>query len=200
MHSLRFPNTYDAFPDGFSLSTDALEVGLRFPFHPVIEACLDEWRISPSQMAPNSWRYMVAFIREYHGSRVDPRLVHSLLPLMFGAGRLDFSSSRMVEDGASGPSGLLDRSRLGLSCIAAPPIDVLIKAVRERPLPEGEKHPDMEGGEPPRKKTKLAVSKRKSATGGTSERARHNKGKESAEAVEPPSHLFTLRELCEVDD
>ncbi|RWW65713.1 hypothetical protein BHE74_00026968 [Ensete ventricosum] len=29
---------------------DALEVGLRFPFHPVIEACLDGWRISPSQI------------------------------------------------------------------------------------------------------------------------------------------------------
>ncbi|RRT55968.1 hypothetical protein B296_00008876 [Ensete ventricosum] len=160
MHPLRFPNTYDAFPDGFSSSTDALEVGLRFSFHPVIEACLDEWRISPSRMAPNSWRYKVAFIREYHGSRVDPRLVYSLLPLMFGVGWV----------------------------------------VRERPLPEGEKHPDMERGEPPRKKTKLAVSKRKSAVGGTSERARHNKGKESAEAVEPPSHPFTLRELCEVDD
>ncbi|RWW47425.1 hypothetical protein BHE74_00046591 [Ensete ventricosum] len=39
---------YDAFPSGFSLSTDALEAGLRFPLHPVIEACLEGWQISPS--------------------------------------------------------------------------------------------------------------------------------------------------------
>ncbi|RRT36798.1 hypothetical protein B296_00055775 [Ensete ventricosum] len=32
---------YDVFPSGFSLSTDALEAGLRFPLHPVIEACLE---------------------------------------------------------------------------------------------------------------------------------------------------------------
>ncbi|RWW17966.1 hypothetical protein GW17_00018079 [Ensete ventricosum] len=31
---------YDAFLNGFSLSIDALEAGLRFPLHPVIEACL----------------------------------------------------------------------------------------------------------------------------------------------------------------
>ncbi|RZR80936.1 hypothetical protein BHM03_00007046 [Ensete ventricosum] len=32
---------YDAFPCVFSLSTDALEVGLRFSLYPVIEACLE---------------------------------------------------------------------------------------------------------------------------------------------------------------
>ncbi|RWV78678.1 hypothetical protein GW17_00060306 [Ensete ventricosum] len=52
---------YDAFPSGFGLSTDALEAGLRLPLHPVIEACLEGWRMSPSHMAPNSWRYLVAF-------------------------------------------------------------------------------------------------------------------------------------------
>ncbi|RZS06101.1 hypothetical protein BHM03_00036703 [Ensete ventricosum] len=45
---------YDTFPSDFSLPTDALEAGLRFPLHPVIEACLEGWQISPSQMAPNS--------------------------------------------------------------------------------------------------------------------------------------------------
>ncbi|RRT53277.1 hypothetical protein B296_00049955, partial [Ensete ventricosum] len=40
----------------FGLSTDALETGLRFPLHPVIESCLEGWQISPSQMAPKSWR------------------------------------------------------------------------------------------------------------------------------------------------
>ncbi|RWW27425.1 hypothetical protein GW17_00008139 [Ensete ventricosum] len=45
---------YNAFSNGFSLSTIALEAGLRFPLHPVIEVCLEGWQISPSQMAPNS--------------------------------------------------------------------------------------------------------------------------------------------------
>ncbi|RWV82541.1 hypothetical protein GW17_00055957 [Ensete ventricosum] len=36
---------YDVFPSGFGLSTNALEVGLSFPLHPVIEACLEGWQI-----------------------------------------------------------------------------------------------------------------------------------------------------------
>ncbi|RRT77661.1 hypothetical protein B296_00018684 [Ensete ventricosum] len=39
---------YNAFPDDFRLSIDALEAWLRFSLHPVIEASLDKWRISPS--------------------------------------------------------------------------------------------------------------------------------------------------------
>ncbi|CAL9757942.1 unnamed protein product [Musa acuminata subsp. burmannicoides] len=46
---------YDQFPQGFGLTAGALEAGLRFPLHPVIEDCLRKWGISPSQMAPNSW-------------------------------------------------------------------------------------------------------------------------------------------------
>lgn len=55
---------HDPFLDGFGLTLNALEAGLRFPLHTVIEACLSWWRILPSKMAPNSWRYMVAFFRE----------------------------------------------------------------------------------------------------------------------------------------
>ncbi|RWW58148.1 hypothetical protein BHE74_00035024 [Ensete ventricosum] len=33
---------YDAFSCGFTLLTDALEAGLRFPLHLVIEACLEQ--------------------------------------------------------------------------------------------------------------------------------------------------------------
>ncbi|RWW52837.1 hypothetical protein BHE74_00040715 [Ensete ventricosum] len=39
---------YDAFLSGFSLSIDALEMGVRFSLHLVIEACLECWQISPS--------------------------------------------------------------------------------------------------------------------------------------------------------
>ncbi|RWW50152.1 hypothetical protein BHE74_00043610 [Ensete ventricosum] len=45
---------YDDFLSGFGLSIDALEVGLWFPLHPIIKACLEGWRILPSQMVPNS--------------------------------------------------------------------------------------------------------------------------------------------------
>ncbi|RZR95158.1 hypothetical protein BHM03_00023969 [Ensete ventricosum] len=52
------------------LSTDAIEAGLRFSLHPVIEGYLEQWRISPSQMAPNSWRYLVAFLWECYVSGI----------------------------------------------------------------------------------------------------------------------------------
>ncbi|RZS23509.1 hypothetical protein BHM03_00056470 [Ensete ventricosum] len=39
---------YDAFPSDFSLSTNALEVGLRFSLHLMIKVCLERWQISPS--------------------------------------------------------------------------------------------------------------------------------------------------------
>ncbi|CAL9114037.1 unnamed protein product [Musa acuminata var. zebrina] len=39
---------YDLFPNGFELTTDTLEVGLRFPLHPVIRECLRWWGISLS--------------------------------------------------------------------------------------------------------------------------------------------------------
>ncbi|RRT59978.1 hypothetical protein B296_00040336 [Ensete ventricosum] len=45
-----------------SILVDALEVGLCFPLHPTIVDCLRWWRISPSQVAPNSWRYLIAFL------------------------------------------------------------------------------------------------------------------------------------------
>ncbi|RRT62922.1 hypothetical protein B296_00025408 [Ensete ventricosum] len=62
---------YDAFSCGFGLSTDAHEAAIRFLLHPVIEACLEQWRISPSQMAPNLWRYLVAFLWECHKATAE---------------------------------------------------------------------------------------------------------------------------------
>ncbi|RZR84779.1 hypothetical protein BHM03_00011659 [Ensete ventricosum] len=51
---------------------DALEAGLRFPLHPLIEECLRWWRISPSQVPPNSWRYFVVFLGECQGAGIIP--------------------------------------------------------------------------------------------------------------------------------
>ncbi|RZS28285.1 hypothetical protein BHM03_00061840 [Ensete ventricosum] len=54
------------------ISVDALEAGLRFSLHPTIVECLRWWRISPSQMAPNSWRYFIAFLGECRGAGIVP--------------------------------------------------------------------------------------------------------------------------------
>ncbi|THU55551.1 hypothetical protein C4D60_Mb11t07770 [Musa balbisiana] len=40
--------------------------------HPVIRDCLHFWGISTSQVSPNSWCYMVAFIWECQGAGIDP--------------------------------------------------------------------------------------------------------------------------------
>ncbi|RRT36698.1 hypothetical protein B296_00051046 [Ensete ventricosum] len=54
---------YSSDVPGVFISVDALEAGLRFPLHPTIEECIG-WRISSSQVAPNSWRYLVVFLGE----------------------------------------------------------------------------------------------------------------------------------------
>ncbi|RWW85084.1 hypothetical protein BHE74_00006270 [Ensete ventricosum] len=55
-----------------SILVDALEAGLRFPLHPTIVECLRWWRISPSQIAPNSWCYLIVFLSEYRGVGIVP--------------------------------------------------------------------------------------------------------------------------------
>ncbi|RRT51316.1 hypothetical protein B296_00021270 [Ensete ventricosum] len=62
------PFSSDA-PD-MCISVDALEVGLRFPLHPLIEESLKWWRISPSQVAPNSWHYLVVFLGQCRGAGI----------------------------------------------------------------------------------------------------------------------------------
>ncbi|RRT83423.1 hypothetical protein B296_00017726 [Ensete ventricosum] len=62
------PYSSDA-PD-MCITVDAMEADLRFPLHPLIEECLRWWRISPSQVAPNSWRYLVVFLGECRGAGI----------------------------------------------------------------------------------------------------------------------------------
>ncbi|RWW64985.1 hypothetical protein BHE74_00027765 [Ensete ventricosum] len=57
---------------GVCISVDALEVDLRFPLHPLIEECIRWWRISLSQVAPNSWHYLVVFLGECRGAGIIP--------------------------------------------------------------------------------------------------------------------------------
>ncbi|RRT54627.1 hypothetical protein B296_00016935 [Ensete ventricosum] len=64
------PYSLDA--PGMCISMDALEVGLQFPLHPLFKECLRWWRISPSQVVPNSWRYLVVFLGECRGAGIIP--------------------------------------------------------------------------------------------------------------------------------
>ncbi|RZS19072.1 hypothetical protein BHM03_00051362, partial [Ensete ventricosum] len=58
----------------------ALEAGLRFPLHPVIGDCLRWWRVSPGQIAPNSWRYIKTFLGEYFGVEWSAHPISNILP------------------------------------------------------------------------------------------------------------------------
>ncbi|RZS26551.1 hypothetical protein BHM03_00059905 [Ensete ventricosum] len=51
-------------------SLDAPGMCIRFPLQPLIEECLRWWRISPSQVAPNSWHYLVVFLSECRGTEI----------------------------------------------------------------------------------------------------------------------------------
>ncbi|RRT80252.1 hypothetical protein B296_00022171 [Ensete ventricosum] len=46
--------SFDPFLNGFGLLVNALKAGLRFPLHSLVVSCLRHWRVSPSQIAPNS--------------------------------------------------------------------------------------------------------------------------------------------------
>ncbi|RZS12661.1 hypothetical protein BHM03_00044140 [Ensete ventricosum] len=72
LHAPWLGRPYHPCPRGFSFSIDALETGLRFPLHPIIGECLGWWQISPSQMAPNSWCYIITFLRECRESGIVP--------------------------------------------------------------------------------------------------------------------------------
>ncbi|URD75388.1 hypothetical protein MUK42_35474 [Musa troglodytarum] len=56
---------------GLCSIADALEA-VPLPLHPVIVSCISLWRISPSQVTPNSWRYLVAFLGECHYANITP--------------------------------------------------------------------------------------------------------------------------------
>ncbi|URD74217.1 Putative gypsy type transposon [Musa troglodytarum] len=79
---------FDPVPKGFALTADALEAGLRLPLHPFIVSCISLWRILPSQITPNSWRYLVAFLGECHYANIVPtrNLFLSCFRLFKGSG------------------------------------------------------------------------------------------------------------------
>ncbi|RRT74192.1 hypothetical protein B296_00013643 [Ensete ventricosum] len=73
LHVLRSgQRPYSSDASGVCISVDALEAGLRFLLHPIIEEYIRWWRISLSQVAPNSWRYLVVFLGECRGAEIIP--------------------------------------------------------------------------------------------------------------------------------
>ncbi|RWV89715.1 hypothetical protein GW17_00048126 [Ensete ventricosum] len=66
---------------GVCILVDSLEVDLQFLLHPTIEECIRWWRISLSQVAPNSWRYLVVFLSECRGAGIIP--THDLFMACF---------------------------------------------------------------------------------------------------------------------
>ncbi|XP_074383251.1 uncharacterized protein LOC141724864 [Apium graveolens] len=49
-------------PDTLFIYTDALNAGLRFPFHPFIPHLLADLQINPCQLPPNAWRNILCFM------------------------------------------------------------------------------------------------------------------------------------------
>ncbi|RZS23680.1 hypothetical protein BHM03_00056649 [Ensete ventricosum] len=71
LHVLRSgQRPYSSDAPGVCILVDALEASLRFPLHPLIEECIRWWRISPNQVALNSWRYLVVFLGKRRGTEI----------------------------------------------------------------------------------------------------------------------------------
>ncbi|RWW10249.1 hypothetical protein GW17_00026219 [Ensete ventricosum] len=161
---------YDTFPNGFGLSTDTLEAGLWFPLHLVIEACLIEWQISPLQMTPNSWRYLVTFLWECYGSSItltQDKHTTGMLPPLLGV-------NRVLSDCPKWISEIFNMARMKLaSCAASDAASPSMVSVPPAPTVEHptltiEKCPRAGGEVPLKKKSKVAVSKGSArATGGS---------------------------------
>ena len=53
---------------------DALEAGMRFPLHGFYVEVLRHYGLAPSQLAPDAWRYMAAFVMLSQDAGVEPSL------------------------------------------------------------------------------------------------------------------------------
>ncbi|TVU40318.1 hypothetical protein EJB05_13776, partial [Eragrostis curvula] len=70
------PACYAAAPeDGvISVYEDALDAGMRLPLHPFYAELLTHYGLAPSQLLPNAWRYMAAFVLLCADAGVEPLL------------------------------------------------------------------------------------------------------------------------------
>ncbi|RZS01511.1 hypothetical protein BHM03_00031388 [Ensete ventricosum] len=106
-HHGQRPYSLDA-PD-MCISVDALEAGLWFPLHSLIEECMRWWRISPSQVTPTRGATLSSFWASAEGSGLS-RL-----------GTCSWRAFAFAKVGAitTSPPELVFESRISFSCRGA---------------------------------------------------------------------------------
>ncbi|RRT43818.1 hypothetical protein B296_00027201 [Ensete ventricosum] len=187
------------------ISVDALEVGLRFSLHPLIEECLRWWRISPSQVAPNSWCYLVMFLGERRGAEIIPTRDMFMACFHLCKSRGGYYLTARVGFRVSGaPSNNKDQMDLGdlrgmpkMSCgkapstrAAAPALEVGVSPTTEA-LKVSSKRlidaPTEQADDPARRHKKVKVlMRRHKSRHSERESHSHSKGKEPAAPSEEP--------------
>ncbi|RWW53290.1 hypothetical protein BHE74_00040233 [Ensete ventricosum] len=172
------PYSSDAL--GMCITVDALEAGLRFPLHLLIEECLRWRRISPSQVAPNSWRYLVVFLGERRGAGIIP--TRDLFMAYFHLYRMDLSDLREMPKMSSG--------KAPLTHAAAPAREVGVSPVREAPKASSKRPidaPTEQADDPTRRHKKVKVlTRRHKSRHGEGEFHSHSKGKEPIVSSKEP--------------
>ncbi|RRT73375.1 hypothetical protein B296_00004438 [Ensete ventricosum] len=163
---------YSSDAPGMCISVDALEAGLWFPLHPLIEECLRWWRISPSQVAPNSWRYLVIFLGECRGAGIAPTRTY----------RMDLGDLRGMPKMSSG--------KVPSTRVTAPTREVDVSPAREAPKTSSKRPIDAPTGQaddPARrhKKVKMLMRRHKPRHGEGESRS-HSEDKKPAVPSEEP--------------
>ncbi|RZR78220.1 hypothetical protein BHM03_00003496 [Ensete ventricosum] len=207
---------YSSDAPGMCITVDALEIGLRFPLHPLIKEYLRWWRISPGQVAPNSWRYLVMFLGECRGAGIIPtrdlfiacfRLYKSRGGYYLAA-RVGFRVSGAPSNNKGWKSRYLfvsDRMDLGdlrgmpkmssgkapSTRVVAPAREVGVSPAREAPKASSKRSidaPTEQADDPARrhKKVKVLTRSHKSRHGEGESRS-HSKGKEPTAPSEEPN-------------
>ncbi|RZS25349.1 hypothetical protein BHM03_00058538 [Ensete ventricosum] len=197
------------------ISMDALEAGLRFPLHPIIEECIRWWRISPSQVAPNSWRYLVVFLGECRGAEIIPTRDLFMACFRLCKSRGGYYFTACVSFRVSGaPSNNKDQMDLGdlrgmpkVSGGKTPSVRAVVPAREVGVSPAGEapktsskrltETPNEQTDDPDHRHKKVKIlSRRHKSCHGEGGSQSHFKGKEPAASVKVPE---TLVEFAEED-
>ncbi|RRT36568.1 hypothetical protein B296_00022027 [Ensete ventricosum] len=192
------PYSSDA-PD-MCITVDALEADLRFPLHPLIEECLRWWRISPSQVACNSWRYFWASVEGPGLSRLGTYLWRIFASARVGAATI------LPPESVFGLAGRLPITKIDLGDLRGMPkmsngkapstrAAVLAREVGVSPTREAPKTstkrlidaPTEQADDPARRHKKVKVlTRRHKSRHGEGESRSHSKGKEPAAPSEEP--------------
>ncbi|RRT72768.1 hypothetical protein B296_00011346, partial [Ensete ventricosum] len=172
---------YSSNAPDMCISVDALEVGLRFPLHPLIEECLRWWRISPSQVAPKSLRYLIVFLGECRGAGIIP--TRDLFMTCFRLCKSYQDTDQIDLDDLRGmpkmSSGKAPSTRA-----AAPTREVDISLAREAPKASSKRQidaPTKQADDSARRHKKVKVlTRRHKSQHDEGESRSHSKGKEPA--------------------